>query len=113
MPTSTLLATQNRGSVTAGPFHINAATPRFVDFTVNGAAFDTVGTSLAFSMERSLNGGTTWVPFGGATLQSGALDKRGLTARTWGVGWDGQTMDVRGSIVVAPGAFVWGLSITF
>jgi hypothetical protein len=94
--------------------HLDAAAPRAFDFEVLCADWATiVGHSLTITIERSLDGGTTWVPFGSpGPMLTQSVGKDGLPGLRWRVGWDGLEMDVRGAAIVQPAPFAWGLSVT-
>lgn len=112
-----LLPEQVRDSIPVTELpHVNAGTPRNFNFGVICSGWmSLVGSTLYFHFERSLNNKATWVGFGGGDVICGSLGK-GATqaeqianAKKFGSFWDGQEMDVRVWVDVAPTPFAWGL----
>lgn len=107
------LAFGHTGDVQPTPFTVASGAPRVFHVTFPSSDWVNVGHTMSVTLERSLDSGSTWTPwggFGGAT--SGGLNKD-LTPQVPGFeqAWDGQAMQLRGAVVVN-GSFSWGLSAT-
>lgn len=120
-----VLAQAVRGSLAFGhvgdsnptPFSVSAGTARsyLIELTSSDWVDVTkVGTlTMDVSLERSLDGGTTWTGsggFGGATNTPG---KGGTVPQpSLSVSWDGLAMLLRGTVTVGPSPFSWGVTVT-
>lgn len=120
---ATVLTEAVRGSVAFGhagdtiptPFTLNAGSPR--NFVISFPSSDWTNISLqgtltmSASLERSLDGGSTWQPFGGFSGATNIVGKGGvIPTQQMGVSWDGRACLVRGGVTVGS-SFSYGINV--
>jgi hypothetical protein len=116
MAFSVWLAAANRSAGTyqiasrAVPAGLTRASAR-----LTSTSWTQAGRTITLSLEASLDGGATWVPFGAARFAGGSVSlKDGVTAgfRQFDVTLDPEAYPthVRGTVVVAGGAVNCGVS---
>lgn len=110
------LAFGHVGDAAPNPVSINASAPRA--FLISFPSVDWVNAALVGTLhmdvvlERSIDGGTTWVGYGGFGGGVNNPGKGGVIATpSISVTWDGLAMLLRGAITVAA-PFSWGVTVT-
>lgn len=105
MAATVVLADALRGSLTTAPFAVNASTPKFIQIALTSPTF-AADPSLHWDLtvERSLDGGTTWAVYCVSTNVGGS----GLEAQN--VRWDGVACQLRADVTVST-PFTWGLTV--
>jgi hypothetical protein len=99
------------------PFSVAAGAPRPFTITFPSAEWSNLANegarTLQWELERSLDGGATWVGYIGPADGTNVMGKGGVIhPASTAVSWDGQAMLIRGGYTVGPAPYAVAIDVT-